>query len=127
MSNSNICPMCGSLAHPSAKFCYRCGCALKNGNSKSLSQNSINISSDVNPILENSVKAAGMAEGVSFFERNSQHDKYHSLLLCDNGTITDLDSTAITIFDSLAPGVVIICDGESGFGRTTNCCVATAD
>lgn len=79
MSNSNICPMCGSLAHPSAKFCYRCGCALKNGNSKSLSQNSINISSDVNPILENSVKAAGMAEGVSFFERNSQHDKYHSL------------------------------------------------
>lgn len=48
-------------------------------------------------------------------------------MLCDNGTVTDLDSTAITIFDSLAPGVVIICDGESGFGRTTNCCVATAD
>lgn len=49
------------------------------------------------------------------------------MMLCDNGHTTDLDNSVLTVFVNLAPGVVIICDGESGFGRATNCCVATAD
>lgn len=74
LNYNNICPKCGYENLSFARYCYKCGCVLIRDSKKST--NTLN---DADHVFRRSAEAAGMAEGVSYFERYSQHDKYRTM------------------------------------------------